>query len=75
MRYLSRIVISNKGQHVTMVQKNRDLMAVMWVDRHRMYFVSTTGTSDPGERIYRERWRYRNGTPIRDSIEIYSYGM
>lgn len=39
MSSLSRFVIYDKVQHVTLVRKSRDLMAVVWVDRDRMYFV------------------------------------
>lgn len=70
MEYLSRLEIADKGQHVTMVSQNPDLMAVMWIDRDRRYFISSTGTTEPGHENYRERWRSRNGIAVRESIEI-----
>ena len=33
------------------------LMALMWVDRERRYFVSSTSTSLPGSAYDRVRWR------------------
>ena len=32
-------------------------MELMWLDRDRRYFISTVGTSLPGHKIYREKWR------------------
>lgn len=70
MGYLSILVFSEKDLHMTLVSKNRYLIGVMWVERYRRYLVSTTGTTNPDEKIYHQRWISRNGTPVLESIEI-----
>jgi len=45
-------------------------MAVMWMDRDRRYFISTTGTTNLGTPIYRERWRTANGVSEKVEMEI-----
>lgn len=34
-----------------------DMMAVMWVDRNRKYYISKTGTSISFSNAYRDRWQ------------------
>ena len=54
MSFLSHLEMSGKCQHVTMVSKEAEepnLMAVMWVDRGRRYFVSSAGSKNPGSAI------------------------
>ena len=61
MRYLSSKPMSGRGEWYSMVSKGdmegHDICAVLWVDRERRYFVTTAGTTLPGQTIYRERWR------------------
>ena len=52
--------LQNRGEHRTLVmdaenESDCSLMAVLWLDRDRRYFVSSTGTTLPGEEIHRER--------------------
>ena len=73
MSHLSRIEMSGKGQHLAMVSKSPggpDLMALVWTDRDRRYFISSTGTTNPGNPIYRERWRTNNGVTRQQQMSI-----
>ena len=44
MKHLSNLEVADRGQHVTMVSEGTDsrpnLLATMWVDRERRYFIS-----------------------------------
>ena len=71
--FLSHLEMSGKGQHVTMVSAETEgphLMAVMWVDRGRRYFVSSAGCTNPGSAIYRERWNRKNGVTSKEQITV-----
>ena len=61
MRFLSSQELSHRGDHLTMVSESSEtspsVMAVLWMDRERRYFVSTTGTTLHSEPIVRSRWR------------------
>jgi len=73
LQHLSHLEVTGKGEHVSMVAKDRDgpdLMAVMWIDRDRRYFISTAGTTQPGTPIFRERYRSRNGRTWKEEIDI-----
>ena len=47
-----------------------NLMAVMWIDRGRIYFVSSAGSTNPGSVIYRERWNTKNGLTSKEQITV-----
>ena len=54
---------------------NPELMAIMWVDRDRKYFIGTCEGSNPGMPQYRVRWRQvengdSNADPVRLMMEI-----
>ena len=73
MKYLSHLEIAEKRKHVTLVSKpiaGPHLMAVMWVDRDRNYFISSVGTTNGGTPIYRERWRTRHGVTRKEELSI-----
>ena len=61
MTYLSSRELSCRGQRVCMVNKYRDgsvkLMALMWMERERRYFISTTSHAEEGAAYHRIRWR------------------
>ena len=61
MTYLSSKPMAQRGDHFSMVCKStnggKDMMSLLWVDRERRYFIATTGSTLPGQTIYRERWR------------------
>ena len=37
--------------------RSADVMAILWVDRNRRYFVSNAEGVEPAEPIFRIRWR------------------
>ena len=54
---------------------NPDLLAFVWCDKNRRYFISTCSNMRPAEPIYRERWRQvasveTNLPPIKVGMEI-----
>ena len=72
--FLYRIEVSNRGQIVYMKHKcptgDPDIMALMWLDRGRRYFISIVGTSLPGHTIYREGRRKDGIESRRVTMEI-----
>lgn len=74
MKYLSGLQLSERGQHVTMVRRGLDgspkMMALMWVDRARRYFISTTSGSMPGKPYCRTRWRQLEDGPQRVELTV-----
>lgn len=64
INYLRRIVLQGRGSHFslsTSVQVDErvcKLLACAWVDRTRRYFISTAGTTNPGNIQERIRWRH-----------------
>ena len=50
-----------RGDHLSMVHLDAtgrpDMLALVWVDRERRYFVSTAGICQPGTSYERLRWR------------------
>lgn len=61
MNTLSRLEMAARGDHQTYVHMGEDgavdMMAIVWVDRERRFFVSTTSSSAPGTPSERERIR------------------
>lgn len=61
MAALSGVEVTRRGAHVSYAHTNADgvvdLMAVLWVDRERRYFIASTSTSSPGAPCERVRWR------------------
>ena len=73
MSFLSHLEMSGKGQHVTIVSTETEgphLMAVTWVDRGKIYFVSSAGSTNPSSAIYRERWNKKNGMASKEQITV-----
>jgi len=60
MSALSALEVDTRGDHATFTHSTPEgtmkLMALMWVDRERRYFVSSTSTSLPGNPYDRVRW-------------------
>jgi len=58
---LSKLPLEDRGEHAAYVHKTVDgvvdLMAVLWVDRQRRYFISSTSSTLPGAPYERVRWR------------------
>jgi len=61
MAALSTLEVPTRGSSDSLYHRNAagqiDLMAAMWVDRDRRYFISTTSTCLDGASIERLRWR------------------
>jgi len=53
---------------------NNSMLAFVWVDRERRYFICNGGTLQPTTPIYRNRWRQvdaaRNAEPVNITLEI-----
>lgn len=66
MQALSNIELSERGQKGALVHKRCDriaLIAILWVDRDRRYFISSTSSSKPGTHYVRFRWRQLSTEP------------
>jgi Transposase IS4 len=68
MHWLARVVLpGGKGDHRALLAKDVDtglsLLAFVWADRDRRYFISTCLSTAPGKVIKRRRWRQRDTTP------------
>ena len=63
-----------RGDWVTMVHDDAtgspDLMAVLWVDRDRRYFVATASSTRPGAPCERLRWREQEGGAERVAVSV-----
>jgi len=61
MSALSTQEVDTLGDHATFTHSTPEgtvkMMALMWVDRERLYFVLSTSTSRPGNPYDRVRWR------------------
>ncbi|KAG7343000.1 transposase IS4 [Nitzschia inconspicua] len=61
MTWLSSLELSNRGDHKGLVHLdndgNPDMMAFVWVDRERRYFISTCSSLVEGDPHVRNRWR------------------
>lgn len=61
MQYLSTRVFHNRGERHGIVGKDADnninMMAFVWLDRERRYFVCSAGSLAEGEPYIRHRWR------------------
>jgi Transposase IS4 len=68
MHYLSRVLLpGGKGDHKAL--KGYDsasgcqLLAIVWADRERRFFISSCASAAPGRLIERRRWRQTDPTP------------
>ena len=71
-RGLQRVVLpAGKGDRKALLAKDADgvqLLATVWVDRDRRYFISTCSSTAPAPNIERRRWRQRDQTPNADPV-------
>lgn len=74
MAALASSELSSPGQSVSFVHREAqgtvDLMALVWVDRDRRYFISTTSTGVDGASLERVRWRQVDGAPQRVALSV-----
>ena len=71
MHYLQRVLLpGGKGDHKALLHTDPEsgnaLLAYVWADRDRRYFISTCSSCTPGRQIQRKRWRQRDPTPNAD---------
>ena len=64
MEYLKGLELGMRGDHKSLVtfdeHKRAMLLAVLWVDRERRYFVGNSKGVDPREPQYHKRWQQVN---------------
>ena len=79
MHFLQRVLLpGGKGDHKALLSKDKEtgtfMMAMVWADRDRRYFISTCSSSSPGTMILRHRWRQRdltpNANPVKEQVRI-----
>jgi Transposase IS4 len=68
MHYLSRVILpAGKGDHKALKATDGNtgcqLLAIVWADRERRFFISTCSSAAPGRVIERRWWRQRDTTP------------
>lgn len=73
MHFLQRVVLpGGKGDHKALLSKHPEtgmsLLAFVWADRDRRYFISTCSSAGPGKIIKRRRWRQRDPTPNAEPV-------
>ena len=44
------------------------MIALVWVDQNRRYFIANAVGIDPGEPMYRVRWRQVQNDPYADAV-------
>lgn len=80
MHYFQRVELpGGKGDHRALITHDDDsgctLLAFVWADRDRRYFISTCSSTAPGNPIKRRRWRQQdptntNNPPVLQDISI-----
>lgn len=61
MQHLSSVELANRGDYLSMLRMNdvgrHEMTALVWMDRERRYFISTTSSCLPGNSCNRVLWR------------------
>lgn len=74
MQALSTMELDARGDYASYTHTTADgvvdLMAVVWVDRERRYFISSSSTTLPGEPYERIRWRQIDGEAKRVLLTV-----
>ena len=74
MASLASRELRSRGDHASMVHVDStgtpDMMAVLWLDRDRRYFVATAGSTQPGTPCERLRWREMPGGAQRVAVTV-----
>ena len=73
MHYLQRVLLpGGKGDYRALISRDQEsgtaLLAYVWADRDRRYFISTYSSTAPGKLIQRKRWRQHDQTPNADPV-------
>ena len=84
MDHLKGLEVQRRGEHNSVFSFDKDkqtmLLAVLWVDRERRYFIGNAEGVDQGEPQYRKRWQQVNvddafAPPEKVELEIYQPKM
>ena len=78
MAYLQAQELRRRGDQKVLITKDQqgaiEMMAILWVDRDRRYFITNAESMEAAEPIYRRRWRQvnreENAEPQRQELEI-----
>jgi Transposase IS4 len=74
MKNLSMRELAERGQRVSLVARdfngNVQMMAMMWLDRNRQFFIATTSTTLEGRPYSRTRWRQLEKGPARVDLVV-----
>ena len=73
MQYLSGLELENRGDRRGVIFKQNQIprmMAFVWMDRNRRYFISTSASLEEGNPYERERWRQVDSTPNADAERV-----
>jgi Transposase IS4 len=72
--YLGQRTLQNRGERLSLAHDNHngeiDMMAMLWWDRERRYFICTTSSAADGEAYQRVRWRQTPQGAQRVSLEV-----
>ena len=72
---LSRIELQQRGDHSCLVHRQggphrKSVLAIVWMDRERRYFIATAGSMATGIPYNRTRWRQVHTTPDAEPEQV-----
>jgi hypothetical protein len=74
LAYLSNLELENRGDRAGLVHYGPDgnpsLLAFMWMDRNRRYFIASGSSLEEGEEYIRNRWRQVDTAPNADAERV-----
>lgn len=74
MKYLSEIELEKRGDREGLVLKGEggrpELLAFVWMDRDRRYFIASGSSLQEGEEYVRDRWRQVSDVPEADPERV-----
>ena len=74
MQYFQRVLLpGGKGDFKALLSTDEEsgttLLAYVWADRDRRYFIATCSSTSAGRMISRKRWRQRDQTPNAEPVQ------
>lgn len=74
MTHLSQVELQDRGDRKGLITRGGDrqpkLLAFVWMDRQRRYFISTASSLDAGTPYTRTRWRQTDDTPNAEPTRV-----
>ena len=73
MAYLSGLELMNRGERKGLLLKENDIptmMALVWMDRDRRYFITKSSSLEEGAQYERERWRQVDETENAEAEKV-----